>query len=152
MTGQKASSSSTTRRRAVAVVAMLVFAVVLASDAFGATAQLSGTVSVGGTPDTTKITVTSPGQISATIQWAQSAVLSLSLTDPTGKQVVLDGSTTNPKTINYDATLTGTYKVIVKAKSGSSSTKSTSATTVFPGATDRGSGTIMIVSRFGSNS
>ena len=109
------------RRRVVAVVAMLAFAAVLASDAFGATAQLSGTVSVGGTPDTTKITVTSPGQISATIQWPQSAVLSLSLTDPTGKQVALDGSTNNPKTINYNATLTGTYKVIVKATSGSSS-------------------------------
>jgi tripartite motif-containing protein 71 len=122
MTGHKASSSSKTmRRRVVAVMAMLAFAVVLASDAFGATAQLSGNVTVGGTPDVTKITVTSPGQIQATIQWpTQSALLTLALTDPTGKQVKLDTSTNNPKTITYNATLTGTYKVLVKAKSGSS--------------------------------
>ena len=110
------------RRRVLAVMALLAFAVVVVSDAFGASAQLSGTVTVGGTPDTTKITVTSPGPVQATIQWTtSSAVLSLALVDPTGKQVVLDATTHNPKTINYSATLTGTYKVLVKAKSGSSS-------------------------------
>src|SRR3954463_16688592 len=109
------------RRRTVVGVAMLLLALLDGSDAFGASASLSGTVSAGGTPDTTQITVTSPGTISATIQWSTpSAVLSLAFVDPTGKQVVLDGSTNNPKTITYDATLTGTYKVLVKAKSGSS--------------------------------
>jgi hypothetical protein len=120
------------RRRVLAVMALLAFAVVVVSDAFGASAPLSGTVSVGGTPDTTKITVTSPGTISATIQWSPtSAVLSLALVDPNGTQVRLDGSTTNPKTITYDATLTGTYKVIVKAKSGTNVTFSGSVT--YPG-------------------
>jgi DNA-binding beta-propeller fold protein YncE len=110
------------RRRAIAVVAMLAFAVVLVSDAFGATAQLSGSVSAGGTPDTTKITVTSPGTISATIQWSTpSAVLTLALVDPNLNTVKTDTSTNNPKTITWNATITGTYKVIVKAKSGSSS-------------------------------
>src|SRR4051795_5219299 len=124
MAGNTAShiSSWTMRRRVLAVMAMLVVAVVAISSAFGASAQLSGTVSVGGTPDTTKITVTSPGTISATIQWSTpSAVLSLAFVDPTGTQVKLDGTATNPKTITWDATTTGTWKVIVKAKSGSSS-------------------------------
>ena len=110
------------RRRIVAVMAMLAVATVAVSSALGASAPLSGTVSAGGTPDTTKITVTSPGTVTASISWSTpSAVLSLAFVDPTGKQVKLDATATNPKTITYDATVTGTWKVLVKAKSGSSS-------------------------------
>src|SRR5947209_8353618 len=120
-TAKSITSSRPMRRRILAVMALLTLGTVAVASAFGASAPLSGTVSAGGLPDTTKITVTSPGTITATIQWsAPSAVLSLSLVDPNGTQVKLDGSTNNPKTITYDATLTGTYKVIVKAKSGSS--------------------------------
>ena len=48
MTGQTASHTSRwiMRRRVLAVMAMLVFAAVLVPSAFGASAQLSGTVSV----------------------------------------------------------------------------------------------------------
>jgi tripartite motif-containing protein 71 len=48
-------------------------------------------------------------------------VLTVAIVDPTGTQVTINSSTANPKTVIYNATLTGTYKVRVKAKLGSSS-------------------------------
>src|SRR3954447_26055358 len=115
-------STRSIRRHAVVGVATLLLALLAVSDAFGAYASLSAPVSAGGAPDTAEITVTSPGTISATIQWSTpSAVLSLAFVGPTGTQVKLDGTATNPKTITWNATATGTWKVIVKAKSGSSS-------------------------------
>src|SRR5438128_665487 len=119
MSGLTASHTSKwiMRRRVLAVMAMLVFATVLVPSAFGATAQLSGTVSAGGALDTTSFNVSSPGPISATIQWSNtSAVLTLALVDPSGVQVALDTSTHNPKTLPFNATTTGTWKVRVKAK------------------------------------
>jgi DNA-binding beta-propeller fold protein YncE len=106
----------------LAGLATAVVALLAVSDAFGASAPLSGTVSAGGGVDTTSFNVSSPGAISATIQWStSSAVLTLALVDPTGAQVKLDATTHNPKTLTFDATTTGTWKVRVKAKSGSSS-------------------------------
>lgn len=106
----------------LAGLATAVVALLAVSDAFGASAPLSGSVSAGGAVDTTSFNVSSPGTISATIQWStSSAVLTLALVDPTGAQVKLDATTHNPKTVTFDATTTGTWKVRVKAKSGSSS-------------------------------
>ena len=91
-------------------------------EAMGASSNFSGTVTAGGTAvQNFKITVSSPGQITATMQWSTpSAQLRLLLVDPTGTQVAKNITTANPKSLTYTATLTGTYKVQVKATSGSS--------------------------------
>ena len=91
-------------------------------EAMGASSNFSGTVTAGGTAvQNFKITVSSPGQITATMQWSTpAAALRLLLVDPTGTQVAKNITTANPKTLTYAATLTGTYKVQVKATSGSS--------------------------------
>ena len=91
-------------------------------EAMGATGTFSGTVTAGGTAvKNFPITVSSPGTITATLQWSTpSAALRLLLVDPTGTQVAKNITTANPKTLTYNATLTGTYKVQVKATSGSS--------------------------------
>ena len=106
-----------------AVVVALVATGVTAATALGAQTNFTGSVSAGGTVSQTfSFAVSSPGQVSATMQWTTpSAVLTLAIVDPSGKQVALNSSNANPKTVTYNATITGTYKVRVKAKSGSSS-------------------------------
>lgn len=112
-------------RRILGAVALVVVCMVGLGvpQAMGASGTFSGTVTAGGTAvKNFSITVSSPGQITATLQWSTpSAALRLLLVDPTGTQVAKVVTTANPKTLNYNATLTGTYKVQVKATSGSSS-------------------------------
>lgn len=108
-------------RRLLAVAAILTAALLGAPDALGASSSFSGTVTAGGAVENFSFPVSSPGSISATLSWTtQSAVLTVAIVDPTGAQVAINSSNANPKTVTYNATLTGTYKVRVKAKSGSS--------------------------------
>ena len=107
----------------VAVLALISAAAgVNAGDASAVTPTFNGTVAANGTVQQTfGFSVSSPGRVTATLSWSQkSAVLTLAIVDPWGKQVALNSTNANPKTVTYDATLTGTYKVRVKAKSGSS--------------------------------
>jgi DNA-binding beta-propeller fold protein YncE len=67
-----------------------------------------------------KFNVVDIGTINATLDWSASANLNMFLYDPTGTQVAQATSTTNkPETITYEASVTGTWKIGVKAKSGS---------------------------------
>jgi outer membrane protein assembly factor BamB len=82
---------------------------------------MSGTVTAGGAPYNKSVPVSSAGQISATISWTSpSAVLTVAVVNPAGTQVALNATNANPKTVTYNATVTGTYKIRVKAKSGGS--------------------------------
>jgi DNA-binding beta-propeller fold protein YncE len=115
--------SPRTTRRLLAVAAILTAALLGAPDALGASKTFTGTVSTGGTQlENFSFPVSSPGQVSATLSWqTTSAVLTVAIVDPTGAQVAINSGSANPKTVTYNATLTGTYKVRVKAKSGASS-------------------------------
>jgi sugar lactone lactonase YvrE len=118
--------------RRVVVVGLAVLAASLwVTSALGASTNLSGTVTAGGTPYTKSIPVSQAGQISATISWTSpSAVLTVAVVNPSGVQVALNGTNANPKTVNFNATDTGTYKIRVKAKSGSSAF---TGTVTYPG-------------------
>src|SRR5690349_8318113 len=78
--------------RRVVVVGLAVLAAGLwVTSALGASTNLSGTVSVGGTPYNKSIPVSQAGQISATISWtAPSAVLTVAIVNPSGVQVALN--------------------------------------------------------------
>ena len=119
--------------RRVVVVGLAVLAASLwVTSALGASTNLSGTVSVGGTPYNKSIPVSQAGQISATISWtAPSAVLTVAIVNPSGAQVALNATNANPKTVTFNATDTGTYKIRVKAKSGSA--VSFTGTVTYPG-------------------
>ena len=97
-------------------------AVVNAGDASAVTPTFNGTVAANGAVQQTYgFSVSSPGRVTATLSWSQkSAVLTAAIVDPSGKQVALNSTNANPKTVTYDATQTGAYKVRVKAKSGTS--------------------------------
>src|SRR6476661_10523147 len=118
--------------RRVVVVSLAVLAASLGvTSALGASTNLSGTVSVGGTPYNKSIPVSQAGQISATISWtAPSAVLTVAIVNPSGAQVALNATNANPKTVTFNATDTGTYKIRIKAKSGSSAF---TGTVTYPG-------------------
>ena len=120
-------------RRLLAVAAILTAALLGAPDALGAAKTFTGSVTAGGNPQVENFSfpVSSPGQISATLSWqTTSAVLTVAIVDPTGAQVAINSSNANPKTVTYNATVTGTYKARVKAKSGGSSF---SVTVTYPG-------------------
>ena len=119
--------------RRVVVVGLAVLAASLwVTSALGASTNLSGTVSVGGTPYNKSIPVSQAGQISATISWtAPSAMLTAAIVNPSGVQVALNATNANPKTVTFNATDTGTYKIRVKAKTGSS--VSFTGTVTYPG-------------------
>jgi DNA-binding beta-propeller fold protein YncE len=69
--------------------------------------------------------------MSATISWSPtSAVLSVVLVDPNGVVVPTTTTGSNPTTVTGQASVTGTYKVRVKAKSGSANF---SGTVTYPG-------------------
>ena len=63
--------------------------------------------------------------MSATISWStSSAVLTAVLVDPEGVVVVPTTTTgSNPTTVTGQAAMTGTYKIRVKAKSGSATSR-----------------------------
>ena len=66
--------------------------------------------------------VTSPGQITAVLDWANAAAnLNLFLYNPAGTMVASSTGTAKPEQIDHDATTTGTWKVGIKAKAGSTS-------------------------------
>src|SRR6478672_3694898 len=118
--------------RRVVVVGLAVLAASLwVTSALGASTNLSGTVTAGGAPYNKSVPVSSAGQISATISWTSpSAVLTVAVVNPSGTQVALNSTNANPKTVTYNATITGTYKIRVKAKSGSSAF---TGTVTYPG-------------------
>src|SRR5919202_645493 len=65
------------------------------------------------------INVVAPGTIDITLDWDDPAAkLTLFLTDPTNTQVAAVTTTAKPKTISYPATLSGAYKIGVKAATG----------------------------------
>ena len=108
--------------RRVVVVGFAVLAASLwVTSALGATSGFSGSVSAGGALYNKSIPVSDSGTISATLSWSTpSAVLTVAIVNPSGTQVALNSTNANPKTVTYNATVTGTYKIRVKAKSGSS--------------------------------
>ncbi len=107
--------------RVVVVGFAMLAASLWVTNALGASTNLSGTVTAGGTPYMKSIPVSQAGQISATISWTSpSAVLTVAVVNPSGAQVALNSTNANPKTVTFNATDTGTYKIRVKAKSGSS--------------------------------
>ena len=118
--------------RRVGVVGFAVLAASLwVTTALGASTNLSGTVTAGGTPYMKSIPVSQAGQISATISWTSpSAVLTVAVVNPSGAQVAINSTNANPKTVTFNATDTGTYKIRVKAKSGSSAF---TGTVTYPG-------------------
>jgi tripartite motif-containing protein 71 len=115
---------------------LALFAVLLAAvavpNAMGASTTFSGTVTVGGTAIANfPFSVSSPGTISSTLNWSNaSANLSIAIVNPSNVQVALNASAQNPKTVTFNATTTGTYKIRVKAVRGSSSF---TADTSYPG-------------------
>jgi DNA-binding beta-propeller fold protein YncE len=118
-------------RRVVVVGFAMLAASLWVTSALGASTNLSGTVTAGGTPYMKSIPVSQAGQISATISWTSpSAVLTVAIVNPSGAQVALNATNANPKTVNFNAIDTGTYKIRVKAKSGSSAF---TGTVTYPG-------------------
>ena len=108
--------------RRVVVVGFAVLAASLwVTSALGATSGFSGSVSAGGALYNKSIPVSDSGTISATISWSTpSAVLTVAVVNPSGAQVAINSTNANPKTVTFNATDTGSYKIRVKAKSGSS--------------------------------
>jgi DNA-binding beta-propeller fold protein YncE len=101
----------------------IVIAGTTTASAWGTTQTFTGTVTAGGTAvANNSFTVSAPGEIDATLDWANtSANLTLAIVSPSGTQVALTNGTAKPKTLSYQATTTGTYKVRVKAVTGTSS-------------------------------
>jgi tripartite motif-containing protein 71 len=120
------------------LVAMLV--VIPAAAADTATSTFTGNVSASGTKTKTfSFNVTQTGTISASLGWTDtSANLDLFLVQPGGGDVAKATSTTaNPETISYTATQTGTWKIRVRATSGSSDF---TATVMYPVSAVSGNG------------
>jgi DNA-binding beta-propeller fold protein YncE len=118
-------SSFLSSRRVLAGIAVVAVAVAILGvpDALGGTKSCSGTVAAGTSAVATcPFKADSVGTISATISWSPvSAVLSVALVDPQGVLVPITTTGSNPTTVSGQATVTGPYKVRVKAKSGSAS-------------------------------
>ena len=108
-------------RRVVVVCFAVLAASLWVTSALGATSGFSGSVSAGGALYNKSIPVSDSGTISATISWSTpSAVLTVAVVNPSGAQVAINSTNANPKTVTFNATDTGSYKIRVKAKSGSS--------------------------------
>jgi sugar lactone lactonase YvrE len=107
--------------RALVVTALL--ALLSASTASATvTNTFTGTVDTSGTKFVSfKFAVAQPGTLTVTLDWDNaSANLNEFLYDPSGAQVASAATTTKkPEVISYQATTTGTWKVGVKAASGS---------------------------------
>jgi outer membrane protein assembly factor BamB len=106
------------------VVPLILLVALLAPvQAQAVTQTFTGTVDAGGTVTRVhSFTVTELGTISATLDWANaSADLSLFLKNPSGVIVATSASSRRPESITYEATVTGSWKINVKAKAGASS-------------------------------
>ncbi|HEY0388494.1 MAG TPA: NHL repeat-containing protein [Gaiellales bacterium] len=112
---------SARRRRRVVCLAWAGLLLLAAAPAFGATSTFNATVTAGGTAVRTHpFAVTSPGPVTATLDWTDaSANLTLALVNPSGATVAT-GTGTKPRSLTYNAPSAGTYKLRVKAVSGSS--------------------------------
>ncbi|HWG81865.1 MAG TPA: pre-peptidase C-terminal domain-containing protein, partial [Gaiellales bacterium] len=109
-------------RSGVTLVALVLCStLVAASSAQGDTTVLNGTVNQAGTAfKSHKITIGAAGTITATLDWDNaSANLRLFLYDPTGALVWQSPTAGKPKTMSFDAPTAGTWKLGVKALSGS---------------------------------
>src|SRR5262249_7960217 len=105
-----------TSKRLCAIASSVALAfLTCASSAGAATKTISGSVG-NGSSQVFSFMVTSADPISATISYtSQTAVLTVAIVDPTGKQVALTSSKSNPKTVSLQQPkLLGTYKVRVK--------------------------------------
>jgi hypothetical protein len=107
-------------------LAAAMFAGVLAvpATAAGGTRTFTGSVDAAGVSwKTHQVDVDAPSTIVATLDWTTaSANLNLFLYAPTGELLRSAASTTNrPEAIRFDATVSGAYRLGVKAKSGASS-------------------------------
>ena len=118
------------KRRAISRAGIAAWAVLLVvalasaiRPAVAVTQTFTGSVDAGGT--VTRVhtfTVTELGTISATLDWSTaSADLSLFLKNPSGVIVATSASSRKPESITYDATVTGSWKINVKARTGASS-------------------------------
>lgn len=87
-----------------------------------ATTTLTGRVSATGTNWVGRTFTTSvPGVITVALDWDQpTARVNVFLYDPANALVVYDTTATKPKTLTYNATTTGTWRIGVKAVSGPS--------------------------------
>ncbi len=108
-------------RRSIFLV-WVVIAGTMTASAWGTTQTFTGAFIAGGPVVANySFTVSAPGEIDATLDWADtSANLTLAIVSPSGAQVALKNGTAKPKTLSYQATTTGTYKVRVKAVTNSS--------------------------------
>jgi outer membrane protein assembly factor BamB len=107
----------------VSVILLVVALTWAVQPAAAVTQTFTGSVDAAGTVSRAhSFTVTELGTISATLDWADaSADLSLFLKNPSGVIVASSASSRKPESLTYDATVTGTWKINVKAKTGSSS-------------------------------
>lgn len=113
-------------RRYGAAFAAAIVMVSLASvrvPANATTSTFSGSVDAAGTTFRWHpFDVTELGTITATLDWDNAgADLNLFLQDPTRTQVAKATTTGKPETLRYDATQLGTWRIGVKAKTGSAS-------------------------------
>ena len=100
----------------------MVIAATMTASALGTTQTFTGTFTAGGPVVANyPFTVSAPGEIDATLDWANtSANLTLAIVSPSGTQVALKNGTAKPKTLSYQATTPGIYKLRVKAVTNSS--------------------------------
>src|SRR5438552_482652 len=107
-------------------VACLLTGAVFAIAPVGAsTSTFTGTVSASGTRwRTYSFGVTAPAAVTATLQWTvTSANLDLFLKNPAGTIVATAATSARPESISYQATVSGTWKILVKATTGAASFK-----------------------------
>ena len=102
-------------------LALLVAAFVLVPATAALAVVFTGSVDAAGTSFRSHtFSVTAPTTITATLDWDSAADLTLSLYDQNGTWVKGSGtSTAKPEVIVFDAQASGTWKVGVKAKTGS---------------------------------
>src|SRR4051794_28235170 len=122
-TASRCSPCMTDRIRSAATMLALLaaLAMVTSAGAQADTTVLNGAVSATGTTFTShKLTIGAPGTINATLDWDTAAAnLKLFLYDPNGALVWQSPSAGKPKTMSYPAPVAGTWKLGVKALTGS---------------------------------
>lgn len=123
----------------VVVLAALAVAVPLATSAGAATQTATFNGRVDASTASAPRLVVHPfdvgetGTITATLDWTDAtANLDLFLKDPAGTQVATAGTKNKPETITFEATVTGKWKINVRAATGVSDY---TATVSYPGAT-----------------
>ena len=133
-----------------AVLAVAMLGLIAAPSALTATlnSTFTNSVSVTGTKFRTHtIAVVAPGTINVSLDWDDSsAKLTLFLTDPNGVQVSAVTTTAKPKVIAYNATVSGTYKIGVKAATGGANYTVTAS---YPGADSTGTGLVQFQKAIG---